>query len=54
VTVPETVLHLRTAYSQYRDRFEVVGIADPDHDDLTEVFRGSCETLYLESAYAYT
>ena len=44
--MPETVLHLRTAYSQYRDRFEVVGITDLDHDDLTEVFRGSCESLY--------
>jgi nucleoside-diphosphate-sugar epimerase len=43
VTVPETALHLRTAYSQFRDRFEVVGIADLDHDDLTEVFRGLYE-----------
>jgi len=51
--VPETVLHLRTAYSQYRDRFEVVGIADLDHDDLTEVFRGSCKSLYPYPAYAY-
>ena len=54
VTVPETVSHLRTAYSQYRDRFQVVGIADPDHDDLTEVFRGSYETLYPEPTYSHT
>ena len=54
MTVPETALHLRTAYSQFRDRFEVVGIADLDHDDLTEVFRGLYETLRPKAAYAYT
>jgi hypothetical protein len=28
------------AYSKYNDRFEAVGIANLDRDDLTAVFRG--------------
>ena len=40
ITHPERVFALRIAYLEYRDRFEAVGVADLDHDDLTDVFRG--------------
>ncbi|KAI0298400.1 hypothetical protein B0F90DRAFT_1818763 [Multifurca ochricompacta] len=36
---PRRVFALRIAYVEYRDRFEAVGIADLDHDDLTDAFR---------------
>jgi nucleoside-diphosphate-sugar epimerase len=29
--------------------FEVVGVADLDHDDLTDVFRGLCCTLCIQT-----
>ncbi|KAI0301394.1 hypothetical protein BC826DRAFT_989207 [Russula brevipes] len=34
------VFALQNAYSNYRDKFEAVGVADLDHDDLTGAFRG--------------
>jgi hypothetical protein len=37
---PERVFTLRIAYLEYRDRFEAVGVADLNHDDLADVFRG--------------
>ena len=38
---PEGVSALRIAYLEYQGRFEVVGVTDLDHDDLTDIFRGS-------------
>jgi len=36
---------IRAAYSgsKYNDRFEAVGIANLDREDLTHVFRGPCQ-----------
>jgi nucleoside-diphosphate-sugar epimerase len=35
------------AYLEYGDRFEAVGIADLDHDNLTDVFKGLSLTLCI-------
>ena len=40
VAEPQTIACLRTAYLEYGDKFEAVGIADLDHDNLTDVFKG--------------
>ncbi|KAF8477705.1 hypothetical protein DFH94DRAFT_89549 [Russula ochroleuca] len=39
VAEPQAIVSLRAAYLVYGDRFEAVGVADLDHDDLTNVFR---------------
>ena len=43
---PEGVSALRIAYLEYQRRFEAVGVTDLDHDDLTDIFRGSWLPLF--------
>ncbi|KAI9447241.1 hypothetical protein F5148DRAFT_728170 [Russula earlei] len=40
IAEPENIFSLRDAYLDSGDRFEAVGVADLDHDDLTDVCRG--------------
>ena len=51
VAEPQTIVSLRAAYLVYGDRFEAVGVADLDHDDLTNVFKGLCVAPHSDPAY---
>ncbi|KAF8263095.1 hypothetical protein EI94DRAFT_1832490 [Lactarius quietus] len=48
---PENASALRIAYLEYQGRFEVVGVADLDHDDLTDIFRGVGTLVVASSAH---
>jgi len=48
---PENVSALRIAYLEYQGRFEVVGVTDLDHDDLTDIFRGVGTLVVASSAH---